>query len=110
MVGLLTGKTISGAQAAAYGIVNYAVPLAGLADPTIFASTTTADRTKVLDADGVMVEYFAPAAGSRFPDRVIELIGDLLAAASTSVAGSYTTGTDGESQFDRCDEFGLTRA
>lgn len=29
---LLTGKTISGAQAAAYGIVNYAVPLAGLAD------------------------------------------------------------------------------
>lgn len=90
----------------------YELALAALADPAVFATTSTEKLVKRVDAKGASVEFFAPTAGARFPARVMELIGGLLASASSSeiAGGAYASGIDGESQFDDCDEYGLSGA
>lgn len=88
----------------------YELALAGLADSSLFTSTTTAKQTKRLNAKGVEVEYFGPREGGRLPGRVAELLAPYLAGTSSSGlgAGSYAAGVDGESAFDVCDEYGVS--
>lgn len=87
----------------------YELALAGLADASIFTTTTTEDKIKRVDAKGVNVEWFGPRDGGRLPGRVAELLAPYLAGTSSSGvgAGSYAAGVDGESAFDACDEFGI---
>lgn len=87
----------------------YELALAGLADSSIFTTTTTEDKIKRVDAKGVNVEWFGPRDGGRLPGRVAELLAPYLAGTSSSGvgAGSYAAGVDGESAFDACDEFGI---
>lgn len=67
-------------------------------DGTIsLTSNTTQDRTKMLKAGEVTVEYFRlepSVAGGRFPQDILELIGCFL-SSSTEIAGSLSYGTDG---------------
>ena len=90
----------------------YELAIAAIADPGALAKTSTENLTKRVDAKGVSVEFFGPQAGERFSPRVMELVGYLLAGsgavASLGIGASYSAGTDGESAFDRCDEYGLT--
>ena len=90
----------------------YELALAILAKPTVIAGTSTGSNVQSVGAGPTSVTFFAPTPGARFPDRVQELIGGYLygADASTDLApgGIYATGTDGCSQFDRGDTYGLT--
>ncbi len=88
----------------------YELALAGLADSSIFTTTTTAKQTKRLNAKGVEVEYFGPREGGRLPGLVAELLAPYLAGTSSSGvgAGSYAAGVDSDSAFDACDEYGLS--
>lgn len=86
----------------------YELALAGLADPAIFTSVSTAKNIKRVNAKGAEVEFFAPTAGGRVPGRVAELLAEYLEGAAGTVGGSFAYGTDDESDFDDCDRYGVT--
>lgn len=89
----------------------YELALAALVDSAVLTQVTTAQRVRRVDAKGVIVEFFGPLAGSRFPARVMALLGPLLevvAVSSSSVgAGGYVAGTSVCSDFDVCDRYGV---
>lgn len=92
----------------------YELTLAALADVAVLTQADTAQRVRRVNAKGVEVEFFGPTAGSRFPARVMAILGPLLesstaSATSTTVgAGGYVSGTSTCSDFDPCDAYGLT--
>lgn len=113
-----TGVTVDGAAVSdadvpdAITAAAYELALAILAKPTVVAGTSTGSNVQSVGAGPTSVTFFSPTVGGRFPDRVQELIGGYLygadATASIAPGGLYATGTDGCSQFDRADAYGLT--
>ena len=94
----------------------YDLVLASLLDASVLTATSTGSNVKKLEAKGVSIENFAPVAGSRFPSRVMALLGPLLEGASVTGSssavgtGGYVSGTSTCSDFDPCDRYGLTEA
>ena len=87
----------------------YELALAAVLDPAVLTQVSTASNIKRVAAKGVEVENFAPVAGSRFPARVMALLGPLLAGStSATTGGAYASGTSECSDFDACDRYGLT--
>jgi hypothetical protein len=90
----------------------YELALAMLAKPAVVAGTSTSSNVQSVGAGSATVSFFSPVTGGRFPDRVMELIGWAFAGSSSSDTiapmGSYASGTDGCSQFDRRDEYDLS--
>lgn len=92
----------------------YELVLASLLDDAVLTAASTGSNVKRLEAKGVSIENFAPVVGSRFPSRVMALLGPLLDGAtvtgsnSTVGAGGYVSGTSTCSDFDACDRYGLT--
>lgn len=93
----------------------YELALAALVDAGTVKGTSTGSNIQSVNAQGVSVSFFAPVAGGRFPARVMELVGQYLGGSATStgsvsasgLAGSYASGTDGESAFDDDDVYGM---
>lgn len=80
------------------------------ADPSIQQAIDQGSNIKKLDADGALIEFFAPTSvaegtATTLPPVVQRLLGRYTAAAATGVtiAGGSSYGTDGESAFDDCD-------
>lgn len=77
------------------------------------ASQNTADTSSNIAevyAKGAGARFFRPTEGTRFPVIIDELIGQYLAgAAAFAYALPVAGGTDTESDFDSCDEYGFTR-
>ena len=90
----------------------YELALALMNKPASGAATSTGSNVQSVGAGPASVAFFSPAAGARFPDLVMELVGWAFygSAADDVVAagGSYASGTDGVSEFDSCDSFELT--
>ncbi len=116
-----TGVTVDGAEVSSASVpadittAAYELAIAAMADASVIAGTSTGNKVSSVSAKGVGVTFFAPVTGSRFPDRVMELIGAYLGGSSDSSgfgasgsAGSYSSGTDGASAFDDCDTYSLT--
>lgn len=113
-----SGVTVDGAAVSEASVPDaivwaaYELALAILAKPTVIAGTSTGSNVQSVGAGPTAVTFFAPTPGARFPDRVQELIGGYLygadGAATLAPGGLYATGTDGCSQFDGADAYGLT--
>lgn len=94
----------------------YELVLAAILDASVLTAASTGSNVKKLEAKGVSIENFAPVAGSRFPARVMALLGPLLEGATSTGsssavgAGGYVSGTSTCSDFDPCDRYGLTEA
>lgn len=93
-------------------VAAYELALAMLAKPGVVAGTSTTSNVQSVGAGPASVTFFSPTVGGRFPDRVMELVGWAFGGTSGDIVplGSYASGTDGCSQFDTCDEYGLTGA
>ena len=88
----------------------YELALAMLANVSVVAGTSVASNVQSVTAGPVSVTFAYPKSGGRFPDRVMELVGWALGGASSSdigPLGMYATGTDGCSQFDDDDAYGV---
>lgn len=91
----------------------YELALAMLANVSSVAGTSTASNVQSVGAGAASVSFFYPKTGGRFPERVMELISWALGSSVSSDIGAlgvYVSGDDGESEFDSCDEYGLSGA
>ena len=117
-----TGVTVDGAEVGSASIpadlvtAAYELALAALADPSVLAETSTGKNVSSVSASGVGVSFFAPTAGSRFPSRVMELLGPYFGGATDDtgvggfgLAGSYASGVTYDSAFDDCDTFTMAQ-
>ncbi len=81
-------------------------------DPTLEGKSGSGSNVKSVGAGKAKVAFFQPGRdasgnkGTRFPTIVQRLLGCFLAGPAFGVVA---TGTDGESSFDECDEFGLSK-
>lgn len=94
-------------------VLNGAYELAGairMSSKVITDASGTSSNKKVVQAGSARVEFFVPVAGTRLPTPVVEWLGQFLAGAGGAGAPwPEAYGTDGESQFDLTDRFGLNR-
>ena len=81
-------------------------------DPTLETSSGSGSNVKSVGAGTAKVAFFQPGRdssgnkGTQFPTIVQRLLGCFLAGPSFGVTA---TGTDAESSFTECDEFGLSK-
>ena len=80
-------------------------------DPELEGKSSSGSNVKSVGAGSAKVAFFQPGRdasgnkGTRFPTIVQRLLGSFLAGTNIRVTA---TGTDGESSFTECDEFGLS--
>lgn len=104
-------NAVPATAAAAVNTACYELVIAALLDPDVLTQDSTAQNVRSIAAEGVSTSYFAPLAGSRFPQRVMVHLGLLLGAATSSSGiegGAFVAGTSCESAFDADDVYGVT--